>query len=577
MNGAVIGYHEAYYILEELNDGVERGTEPPNLQTPQATVEHFVRACRKSRHLDASWAINLNLFPIKDRMRLAQELPPKLLYLIDQQIGIPWDSLPDRPDGITSEPQLRPKNEAPSPRRSIRLGAIEMDGRDYVFRLQRVKVHDEAPIWVFAAGTVDDVPRLYERFGPSWLARSLPEWAKEELFGDMPIGLWIALFLLLLLSLGFGFAVQQIAWRFLQRSERPWVRGLGHTLLVPIAAVAMISLDYGVARGGLSLTGDYAHYIHTTLLVLLILAFTWLCMRGIKYVSIYVFERYVDGLESGDPDAQRYMTYVSVLRRVLIMAIVITGFGVLLSQFRILQAFGLSLLASAGVASVILGIAAQSTLGNIIAGIQIALTGPVRIGDNVHYEGNWGWVEEINYTYLTIRTWDHRRLVVPLKYIIDHPLQNWTKRDPHLVKPIEINCDYTVDVQAAREHFEALARDHEDWDDTEEPRVEVIEAKESTIVLRFLVSAGDPLTAWSLSCELREKLIRYLVTEQRQRSMPRERLELVAEVPRSEPTPTPEPTPEPEPEPEPEPTPEEEDVEEAQRDSEAAAKAAEKT
>lgn len=248
-------------------------------------------------------------------------------------------------------------------------------------------------------------------------------------------------------------------------------------------------------------------------------------MRVITYLSEDVARHYARRLSSDDDKKQRQMfTYITVARQVLIFVALLFGVGVALSQFDSLQAAGTSLLASASVLGIIVGIAAQAVLGNIIAGMQIAVTQPVRLGDNVLFEGQWGYIEEITYTYLTIETWDKRRVIVPLKYFVTNPIENWSKKTAHMIKPIYVYADYRIDVEAVRRKFDELLRNDEGWDGETEPTVQVTAATEETIELRALCSAKDPSVAWNLHCRMREDLIRFIRDMEDGQFLPRQRL-----------------------------------------------------
>ena len=161
---------------------------------------------------------------------------------------------------------------------------------------------------------------------------------------------------------------------------------------------------------------------------------------------------------------------------------------------------------------------------SIIAGLQIALTQPVNIGDNVLFEGNWGNVESISYTYVTILTWDQRRIIVPLRYLLSHPIENWSKKDSHLINPIVLHVDYRIDVERVRKTFEKMQKDAEEWDETTEPVLQVLESREETIVLRALCSAKTPAAAWNLYCRLREQLNEYVQKLEDGKYLPRKRV-----------------------------------------------------
>ncbi len=168
------------------------------------------------------------------------------------------------------------------------------------------------------------------------------------------------------------------------------------------------------------------------------------------------------------------------------------------------------MLASAGLATIILGIAAQSTLGNIIAGVQIALTKPARIGDTVLIEGRWGYVEDIRFTYMIVRTWDLRRLIVPLKTVISDTFENLSITSPHSLNEIELYVDYRVDVDKLRAKFKELLEASEDWDEEHPPIIQVTEMTEKSLKVRAICSASTAVIAWDLHCRLREQMVAYI-------------------------------------------------------------------
>jgi small-conductance mechanosensitive channel len=159
-----------------------------------------------------------------------------------------------------------------------------------------------------------------------------------------------------------------------------------------------------------------------------------------------------------------------------------------------------------------------------MAGIQIALTKPACIGDSICFEGQWGVVEDITYTYITIRTWDSRRVVVPLSYFIAHPFENWSMKSAQTITPIYLYVDYKIDVGAVRAKFEEFLRANEDWDRQVPPVLEVTGVKQDSMELRALCSAKDPPSAWRLHCRLREELIAFVRELEGGRYLPRHRV-----------------------------------------------------
>jgi small-conductance mechanosensitive channel len=183
--------------------------------------------------------------------------------------------------------------------------------------------------------------------------------------------------------------------------------------------------------------------------------------------------------------------------------------------------YGVSLFASAGAAGIIVGLAARPLLSNLIAGMQIALTQPIRIEDAVIIENEWGWVEDIASTYVVIRLWDWRRMVVPLSYFIEKPFQNWTRDAASLIGVIALYVDYRADVPRIRQRLSELAKESRLWDGAV-VNLQVIDADARTIQLRALVSARNAPQSWDLRCEIREKLVAFIRDEMPD-ALPRER------------------------------------------------------
>jgi small-conductance mechanosensitive channel len=196
----------------------------------------------------------------------------------------------------------------------------------------------------------------------------------------------------------------------------------------------------------------------------------------------------------------------------------------MLMTFPQIRQLGASLLASAGVAGIVLGLAARPTISNFIAGLQIALTQAIRLDDVVIVQGEWGRIEEITTTYVVVRIWDQRRLIVPFSQFIDQPFQNWTRTGAEILGTVFIYADYTVPVQAVREKLEGIVKGCPNWDGRV-VGLQVTDARERTVELRALVSAADSSKAWDLRCEVREQLIRYL-QESYPESLSRTRVEL---------------------------------------------------
>ncbi len=255
----------------------------------------------------------------------------------------------------------------------------------------------------------------------------------------------------------------------------------------------------------------------------LIATLAWL---GIKCTSIaedLVMSHY-DITARDNLQARKVYTQVKVLKKIAVTVILVLSLASILMSFDELRKLGISLLASAGLAGVVLGFAAQRSIATLIAGIQIAITQPIRLDDVVIVEGEWGWIEEITLTYVVVRIWDLRRLILPITYFIEKPFQNWTRVEANLLGTVYLYTDYTIPVQAVREELERILRGSDLWDG----RVwglQVTNATQQTLELRALMSAPDSSTAWDLRCHVREKLIEFIQKNYPQ-SLPKVRAEV---------------------------------------------------
>ncbi|WP_224276958.1 mechanosensitive ion channel family protein [Streptomyces sp. LS1784] len=254
--------------------------------------------------------------------------------------------------------------------------------------------------------------------------------------------------------------------------------------------------------------GDGAQHL---LLLFLLASLGWLTVRVVAAVLEALLSRYETRIE--DPArVQRVHTQISMLRRVVSALIVVVTVAVMLLTFSAMRAIGASLLASAGIIGIVAGIAAQSTLGNFFAGLQIAFGDTVRIGDIVVVDGQQGTVEEITLTYLVVRLWDQRRLIVPVSYFVSRPFENWTRRDPGLLAAVLLHLDHTTPVDELRTALRACLDRHPLWDGTEWA-LQVTDTTPSTIVVRATMTARTPDDAAQLRFDIREQLIAHLRDE----------------------------------------------------------------
>lgn len=242
--------------------------------------------------------------------------------------------------------------------------------------------------------------------------------------------------------------------------------------------------------------------------LLLIMTVTWVAVRCTAAIGDLIV-RMNPAMEDRWLHARKVETQTRFFVRGLIILIVIIGTGVALMTFDFARQLGASLLASAGIGGIILGFAARPVLGNLLAGMQIALTQPFRIDDVLYVDGKWCWVEEVTATYVVLRVWDLRRLVVPLDWFITNHFENWSRHTAELMGTVFLWVDYAMPVQALRDEYARLLRQSPGWNGKTE-NVLVTDASDRAIEVRFLMSAANSTTLWELRCSIREGMVAFV-------------------------------------------------------------------
>ncbi|GAB3058211.1 mechanosensitive ion channel [Stenotrophomonas tumulicola] len=298
-------------------------------------------------------------------------------------------------------------------------------------------------------------------------------------------------------------------YRRLQGRDRRRAR-VGRVIGLPLAvAFPLLLLIFALEATPLQdpLLSNVQRLFHISLT----LCFIWLLVRGVAAGERAILRSHpmevADNLE-----ARRIQTQTRVLSRVLMGAIILVGMSLVLLTFPVVRQIGTALLASAGIIGLVAGIAAKPVFGNLIAGLQIALTQPIRLDDVVIVEGEWGRIEEIGSSYVVVRVWDERRMVVPLTWFIENPFQNWTRRSADLLGTAFLWLDHRAPIAAIRSELERICGSEPLWDG----RVcvtQVTETSERTIQVRLLVSARNSGDAFDLRCLVRERMLDFLARQ----------------------------------------------------------------
>ncbi len=341
---------------------------------------------------------------------------------------------------------------------------------------------------------------------------SLPLWAQSLL---LPVTVWIL----------YGLASRAAPFLAHSRS-RTGVRLLITRTRFPVQLILTATVIHAIGEG-LPELPMVALFLDRVIPIAIVTGAALLVYRAIGTLFLALRQRF-DTSMADNLKARQATTQIIVLERLIAVGIVVVTVAIALMTIPEVRQFGTSLLASAGVAGLVIGFAAQQSIANVLAGIQIAITQPLRIDDAVVIDGEWGWVEEITLTYVVVRIWDKRRLVVPISYLLQKPFQNWTRSTASVIGTVIIHADYTVDVPALRLEQARYLAANPLWDGQADV-VQITDTTESTVVIRSLVSAENSSKAWDLRCQLREKLIRWL-QENQPGALPRQRMRIQGSV-----------------------------------------------
>lgn len=459
------------------------------------------------------------------QQKQAADLAQKLDYLLNEKRLYVFDDMPDRSDGLI-EPTLGTTNPIQGiPRRSIKLGTIDYKDRSVPLYLERVKVGEAAPVWLFSAQTVANIDLLYDIHKPAEFEKFLPNTFTKKIGG---VSIWevVVLLIFMLVTLLVGFLISKGVTKLVSaysntitaNSERDelsihnkGLTDLFSKLMVPLTITLSLALMFTLVSGGFPKIDAIATSTRPVIWFGLVISGLWLGIRVTNFFANRYQDYQIDSLSDEEFNTQRVrMTYVSIFRRIFIFVMVLGGLWISLSEFTDLEGLGTTLLTSAGIAGAIIGIAAQPTLGNIIAGFQVALTQPVRIGDTVMLDGIWSEVEDLRYTYAVLKTWDDRRLIVPMKYFVTEVIENWSHTSSNQSSAVYLYVDFGADIEAIEHKFYEVATSHELWDEEAEPELQVTAVSEETITLRGKVSSDGPLNAWTLECEVRKQMLDYI-------------------------------------------------------------------
>jgi small-conductance mechanosensitive channel len=494
-----------------LNDAL--GPVPPEVDrsSPLSTVQGFQTAAHHSDYELAAHYLALDWIH-RDKQKLeGPRLARRLRFVLDRKLFLDLGAISKEPQGDPARPGYD------------QLGTIPLEKQSIPVRVSRYEV-DGKPEWVFSSITVRAIDALYDAYGPP-LAEVLPEVLFTRAVGGLELWQWLGLFLAFAGALLGGWLLEHaglLLLRPLSRMTRvTWDDQLGQAARGPLR-LPIWALVLSIATPPLLLPPVWAHGISVLNRSLLVISAAWFALRFLDLASGMVESR-VARVHENVANARAVRTQLEVLRRVLVIVIWILATAALLMQFTVVRTVGVSLLASAGVAGVVLGLAAQKSIGALLGGIQLSITQPIRIGDQVIVQSENGTVEEISLTYVVVRTWDLRRLLVPVTQFLEQPFQNWSKGGVEMLGTVTLQVDWTTDIEAVRnEVARVLASEAKDVWDGKTAKVQVVDSTEQTMQLRILLG-GYVDSLFDLRCLVRERLIAFV--HQTPQWLPHQRME----------------------------------------------------
>lgn len=489
-----------------INAGLSAADPPLQLDTPRAALESFLDAVRNDDFDRAAHALNLNAIPADEQAERGPLLALKLAFLLRRNSLVDWAQIPDRPDARIVPDAVQ--QTAPYSRRTIELGELELRNRPVPISLQRFVVEGSGTVWLFSPFAVDRVGEVYAEMPRTLLDRWIPLSERLDKLGKFLWEEWSAAAILLAATILLWFALYHAAKALTRRMRGRAGQALRKSVM-PLATTAAAVAFYLGATRVLLLTGPVASNLNVVAEVAGLLAGAWLLLKLASAGSLMLSEQFVVPLTSDDPENRRTKTTIYVVRRLALVLIALLCFGYILMRTGLFDSFGLSILASAGALGVLVAIAARPLLGNMIAGLQIALTDPVRIGDVVVYNDHWATVEDISFAHLVLRTWLETRVIVPHSDFLARPFENWSKDGEAVRRIVKVPVDYRLDVNRVRSEVETIVAD-DPRSVGEPPSVEVVEVDETAAVLWIWVSGTDAFTSWTLHNDVRESVIRLL-------------------------------------------------------------------
>jgi small-conductance mechanosensitive channel len=478
-------------------------------QTPRRTMVGFLKEAREGRFRNAASYLDLHEIAASARDAEGPELAQKLSYVLERQPTLDLTKIPDDPAGDANA----------KPADTYVADTLYAGEEPVPIVLKRQHFADGVNRWLIADKTIALIPVVDAAYGPRPIGIPLPRSLTRPTFLGNELWQWIgvfgAAFVAYVIARISAAILVRMAMYFTHRTPTQVDDVLVESARRPLRAV-IGAITYRLLLGPLQLTTAVIDVCEHLTYTSLVLGITWLLLSALGVWTMVLDEHATR--DSYDAfQGRRIRTQAVLLRRVASITIGFVAGAIVLMQFDFVRNVGVSLLASAGVLGVVVGFAAQKSLGGIIGGIQFSVAQPVRMSDEVIVEGEFGEIEEINLTYVIVRLWDKRRMVVPITYFLEKPFQNWTRTASDLVGEVLLKVDFDLPIDAVRAELRRICEADPLWDKNT-CVIQTTDSDAATVTLRALVSAPDAKRLWDLRCRVREQLLAFIHTQVKSRS-----------------------------------------------------------
>lgn len=498
-----------WFAVDALNGGLGEPPEEANRVTPRESIRSFMELTDQEEYEAAAHMLNLSDLSEGEQREQGRELARKLAEIFQRGEWLSISDLPGREDAVI-EDSAGQNPRVGEPRRNIEVSSLKADGETYDIRLGRYRVGDQEPVWLVMPVSVSYIPVLYEQYGPSMLESYIPERFQSS-FGLLRIWEWIAIPVFLLFVGMVGWGVHRLIGLMSK-----WLPAGVSTIfasqiglpaaLITMSLITQMLLDYVVS---------FSAVATTTFRVLLISILAWgagtIALRLVDIIMLRMTRRLVGEIDDTKPrDERRLLTSLYALRRVIIL-ITVTGVSIyILGQIQLFESLGLSILASASVLAVLVGVAGQAVLGNILASFQLSFAKPIRIGDLVIFEGQWCYVEGIFYTFIRLRSWDERRVIVPVTYFTSKPFENLSVKSTKMYRFLELTLHLSADIGLVRDKFIEFAKEESNVIEHHKLLCYVTGQTGTAQTVSCYLMTSDPLAGWAAEMNVREKLMTFI-------------------------------------------------------------------